>query len=292
MMEITKDLKVGIVGVGKVGMSIVQAFAQSGFKIQGMDIDQGNIDKGLKSVGQNLESLVSKGKMKLEEKDAILSRIILSTDFDGLKKVDVVIEAVFEDMDVKKAAFQKIDKMVGSRDALLLTNTSSLSVTEIASVTGRPEKVAGMHFFNPVPVMKLVEVVRGALTPDETIEQVKALARLMGKTPIVSADSPGFIVNRMLNALAVEAARIVEEGVGTIEDVDTGAKLGLGHPMGPLELFDYLSAIQLLQHVTDYMAVELGERFRLPVWVKNLVRAGKVGRAAGRGFYNYEEKGK
>jgi len=292
MMEITKDLKVGIVGVGKVGMSIVQAFAQSGFKIQGMDIDQGNIDKGLKSVGQNLESLVSKGKMKLEEKDAILSRIILSTDFDGLKKVDVVIEAVFEDMDVKKAAFQKIDKMVGSKDALLLTNTSSLSVTEIASVTGRPEKVAGMHFFNPVPVMKLVEVVRGALTPDETIEQVKALARLMGKTPIVSADSPGFIVNRMLNALAVEAARIVEEGVGTIEDVDTGAKLGLGHPMGPLELFDYLSAIQLLQHVTDYMAVELGERFRLPVWVKNLVRAGKVGRAAGRGFYNYEEKGK
>ena len=292
MMEITKDLKVGIVGVGKVGMSIVQAFAQSGFKIQGMDIDQGNIDKGLKSVGQNLESLVSKGKMKIEEKDAILSRIHLSTDFDGLKKVDVVIEAVFENMDVKKAAFQKIDKMVGSKDALLLTNTSSLSVTEIASVTGRPEKVAGMHFFNPVPVMKLVEVVRGALTPDETIEQVKALARLMGKTPIVSADSPGFIVNRMLNALAVEAARIVEEGVGTIEDVDTGAKLGLGHPMGPLELFDYLSAIQLLQHVTDYMAVELGERFRLPVWVKNLVRAGKVGRAAGRGFYNYEEKGK
>ena len=292
MMEITKDLKVGIVGVGKVGMSIVQAFAQSGFKIQGMDIDQGNIDKGLKSVGQNLESLVSKGKMKLEEKDAILSRIILSTDFDGLKKVDVVIEAVFEDIDVKKATFQKIDKMVGSKDALLLTNTSSLSVTEIASVTGRPEKVAGMHFFNPVPVMKLVEVVRGALTPDETIEQVKTLARLMGKTPIVSADSPGFIVNRMLNALTVEAARIVEEGVCTIEDVDTGAKLGLGHPMGPLELFDYLSAIQLLQHVTDYMAVELGERFRLPVWVKNLVRAGKVGRAAGRGFYNYEEKGK
>ena len=292
MMEITKDLKVGIVGVGKVGMSIVQAFAQSGFKIHGMDIDQGNIDRGFKSVEQNLERLVSKGKMKLEEKDAILSKIGLSTDFDWLKKADVVIEAVFEDMDVKKAAFQKIDKMVGSKDALLLTNTSSLSVTEIASVTGRPEKVAGMHFFNPVPVMKLVEVVRGAMTPDETVEQVKALARLMGKTPIVSADSPGFIVNRMLNALSVEAARIVEEGVGTIEDVDTGAKLGLGHPMGPFELFDYLSAIHLLQYITDYMAVELGERFRLPVWVKNLVRAGKVGRAAGRGFYDYGEKGK
>lgn len=291
-MEITKNLKVRIIGVGKVGVSIVQAFAQSGFKIHGIDIDQGNIDRGFESVEQNLEKLVSKGKMKVEEKEGILSRIDLSTDFDGLKKADVVIEAVFENMDVKKEIFQKMDKLVESTDALLLTNTSSLSVSEIASVTGRPKKVAGMHFFNPVPVMKLVEVVRGTLTSDETVEQVKALARLMGKTPIVSADSPAFIVNRMLNALTVEATRIVEEGVGTIEDVDTGAKLGLGHPMGPLELFDYLNAIQLLQHVTDYMAVELGERFRLPVWVKNLVRAGKVGRAMGRGFYDYEKEGK
>ncbi len=292
MMKITKDLEVKIIGVGKVGGSIVQAFAQSGFKIQGMDIDQGNIDKGFKSIEQNLERLIAKGKIQAEEKDVVLSRIDLTTDFDGLRKADIVIEAVFENMDVKKETFRKIDKMVGSQDALLLTNTSSLSVSEIASVTSRPEKVAGMHFFNPVPVMKLVEVVRGALSSDETVEQVKALAILMNKTPIVSADSPGFIVNRMLNALTVEAARIVEEGVGTVEDVDTGAKLGLGHPMGPFALFDYLSAIHLLQHVTDYMAVELGERFRLPVWVKNLVRAGKVGRAAGRGFYDYREKGK
>jgi len=180
---------------------------------------------------------------------------------------------------------------VTSREALLLTNTSSLSVSEIASVTKRPEMVAGMHFFNPVPVMKLVEVVRGVLTADATVEQVKKLAILMGKVPIVSADSPGFIVNRMMNALAVEATRIVEEGVGTVEDVDLGAKLGLGHPMGPLELFDYLNAIHLLQQVTDYMADELGERFRLPVWVKNLVRAGKIGKVSGRGFYDYSQKG-
>ena len=291
-MEITKDLEVVIIGIGKVGMSITQAFAQSGFKIRGMDIDKGNIDKGFKSIEQNLKGLVAKEKIKTEEKDLVLSRIDLSTNFDGLKKADVVIEAVFENMDVKKETFRKIDKMVDSKDALLLTNTSSLSVSEIAAVTSRPEKVAGMHFFNPAPVMKLVEVVRGTLTSDETVEQVKALAMLMNKTPIVSADSPGFIVNRLLNALTVEAARIVEEGVGTIEDVDTGVKLGLRHPMGPFELFDYLSAIHLLQHVTDYMAVELGERFRLPVWVKNLVRAGKVGRAAGRGFYDYGEKGK
>lgn len=291
IMEMTKDLKVKIIGVGKVGMSIVQAFAQSGFKICGMDIDKHNLEEGLKNVERNLEKLVSKGKIQANEKDAVISRMELSTDLGVIEDADVVIEAVFEDMEVKKETFQKIDKTVRSEDALLLTNTSSLSVSEIASVTARPEKVSGMHFFNPVPVMKLVEVVRGTLTSDETVSQVKSLAKLIGKTPIVSADSPGFIVNRMLNALVVEATRIVEEGVGTVEDVDIGARLGLGHPMGPFELFDYLNAIHLLQHVTDYMSAELGGRFRLPVWVKNLVRAGKVGRASGGGFYNYSQEG-
>lgn len=292
IMDITKDLRIKIIGVGKVGMSIAQAFAQAGFHVYGVDMDQENMDRGLKRVEQNLEAIVSKGKIEAKEKDAILSRIDLSTDFDRIKDADVIVEAIFENMDLKKETFQKIDKLVVSEDALLLTNTSSLSISEIASVTGRPEMVAGMHFFNPVPVMKLVEVVRGTLTSDETVEKVKALAKLMGKTPIISEDSPGFIVNRMLNALVVEAARIVEEGVGTVEDVDTGAKLGLGHRMGPFELFDFLNAIHLLNHVTDYMAGELGERFRLPVWVKNLVRAGKVGRASGRGFYDYSQEGK
>lgn len=289
-MEITKELNIRIMGVGKVGMSIVQAFAQSGFKVKGMDIDQGIIDKGLKNVKENLQKLVSKGKMTEEEMDSVLKRMELSTDIEIVRDADVVIEAVFEDMKIKKETFSKLDKLISSKEALLLTNTSSLSVSEIASSTERPEMVAGMHFFNPVPVMRLVEVVRGILTSDETVEKVKALAKLMGKTPIVSADSPGFIVNRMLNALAVEAARIVEEGVGTVEDVDTGAKLGLGHPMGPFELFDYLNAIPLLEHVTDYMSQMLGDRFRLPVWVKNLVRAGKWGRDYGRGFYDYSKK--
>jgi len=290
-MNITKDLKPRVIGVGKVGMSIVQAFAQSGFKVYGIDIDQASIDTGMKNVEQNLEKLVSKGRIKAEEKDEITEKMELSTDFDLIRDADVVIEAVFESMDVKKEIFTRIDELVISKDALLLTNTSSLSVSEIASVTERPERVAGMHFFNPVPVMKLVEVVRGVMSSDETIEQVKSLAVLMGKKPIISSDSPGFIVNRLLNAMTVEAARIVEEGVGTVEDVDTGARFGLGHPMGPFELFDYLSAIHLLQHVTDYMADELGERFRLPVWVKNLVRAGQVGRSTGRGFYDYGQKG-
>jgi 3-hydroxybutyryl-CoA dehydrogenase len=291
-MQISKDISLKVIGVGKVGMSIVQAFAQSGFEVYGTDVNKGIMDQGLKRVEKNLEGLVSKGKINSEERDAILSRMGFSTDLESIKDADVVIEAVFEEIDLKKEMFKKIDELVASEEALLLTNTSSLSISEIASVTKRPEQVAGMHFFNPVPVMRLVEVVRATLTSDKTVEKVKELARLMGKTPIVSADSPAFIVNRLLNALACEAARIVEEGVGSVEDVDTGAKLGLGHPMGPFELFDFLNGIPLLLHVTEYMAEELGERFRMPVWVKNLARAGMAGREAGRGFYEYTQEGK
>lgn len=291
-MDISKDIKLRLVGIGKVGMSISQAFAQSGFNVYGTDVSQATIDMGLKKVEKNLEGLVSKGKLTAEDRDGVLSRMQFSTKFDILGDADVIIEAIFEDMNVKKEMFKKIDEMVVSKDALLLSNTSSLSVSEIASATKRPEKVAGMHFFNPVPVMRLVEVIRATLTSEETLEQVKELARLMGKTPIVSADSPGFIVNRMLNALLIEGARIVEEGVGAVEDVDTGVKLGLRHPMGPFELFDYLDGIPLVLHVTEYQAEEMGERFRLPVWVKNLARAGLTGRSSGRGFYDYSKKEK
>jgi 3-hydroxybutyryl-CoA dehydrogenase len=287
MMKISKEINLKVVGVGKVGMSIAQAFAQSGFSVHGIDTNEKIIEKGLTAVEKNLEGLVSKEKIKAEDRDAILSRMEFSTELGNIADADVLIEAVFEDMNLKKEMFNKFDDLIASREALLLTNTSSLSVSEIASVTKRPERVAGMHFFNPVPIMRLVEVVRGALSSNETVEQVKQLAKLMGKTPIVSADSPAFIVNRLLNALTLEAARIVEEGVGSVEDIDTGAKLGLGHPMGPFELFDFLNGIPLLLHVTEYMAGQLGERFRMPVWVKNLVRAGLVGRETGRGFYDY-----
>jgi 3-hydroxybutyryl-CoA dehydrogenase len=289
-MKISKDISLKIVGVGKVGISIMQAFAQTGFEVCGTDVNKEAMDKGRKMVEKSLEGLVSKEKIKGEEKDAILSRMKFSADLDAIKDADVLIEAVFEDMDLKKEIFKKFDNLVASKEALLLTNTSSLSVSEIAAVTKRPGQVAGMHFFNPVPVMKLVEVVRGVLTSAETIENVKDLARLMGKTPIVSADNPAFIVNRLMNALACEAARIVEEGVGSVEDVDTGAKLGLGHPMGPFELFDFLNGIPLFLRVTEYLAEELGDRFRLPVWVKNLARAGLKGRETGRGFYDYTTK--
>jgi 3-hydroxybutyryl-CoA dehydrogenase len=282
--------KITIIGIGKVGSSILQTFAQQGFSPLGIEIDQGARARAIQNIEKNLSRLVEKGKMPNEIKKGILDRITLTDDLSKAQDADVIIEAVFEDINIKKDLFKNLDMMNLPAHTLLLTNTSSLSVTEISSVTRRPDRCAGMHFFNPVPVMKLVEVIRGTETSDETIENAKELARLLGKTPIVSKDSPAFIVNRMLNALACEAARIVEEGVGTMEDVDTGAKLGLGHPMGPFELFDYLNAVGLLVHVTDYMEKELGSRFRMPVWVKNLAKAGRFGKDYGKGFYDYSKK--
>lgn len=289
-MEISKDLKIKVLGAGKIGMSIIQAFAQKNFELVGVDINEDNFKKGLNRVEQNLDSLVSKNKINSEEKIKILKRIKLNTDFNELKDADIVIEAVFEDINLKKDLFKKMDELIASSEALLLSNTSSLSITEIASVTKRPEQVCGMHFFNPVPVMKLVEIVKGLETSERTIQQVKELARLLDKVPIVSKDSPGFIVNRMLNAFVMEACRIVEEGVGSPEDVDAGAKFGLGHPMGPFEAADNFDGIPLLVHVCEYMANELGERFRPPIWIKNLVKAGRTGRSSGKGIYNYKKR--
>lgn len=290
-MEISKDLKVKVLGAGKIGMSIVQAFAQKSFEIVGIDINEDILKIGLNRVGQNLNMLVSKNKINSKNKNEILKRIKLSSDFNELKDGDIVIEAVFEDIMLKKDLFKKMDELVASPEALPLTNTSSLCVTEIASVTKRPEQMAGMHFFNPVPVMKLVEIVKGVETSEKTIEQVKELAKLLDKIPIVSKDSPGFIVNRMLNAFTMETCRIVADGVGSPEDVDAGAKFGLGHPMGPFELFDTLDGIPLLVHVCEYMAEELGEWFRPPTWIKNYVRAGRIGRSSGKGIYDYTKKG-
>ncbi len=286
-MDISKNTKIRILGAGKVGMSIIQAFAQKGFAILGIDINEESLKVGLDKIDKNLSMLVSKGKIKDGDKDDILGRIELSTDFESMRDAEVVIEAVFEDINLKKEIFKKIDELVSLPSALLLSNTSSLSISEIASVTMRPAQVAGMHFFNPVPIMKLVEIVKGIETSEETVEKVRKLAELLDKIPIVSKDSPAFIVNRLLNALVVEAMKIVAEGVGTKEDVDIGAKYGLGHPMGPFELFDALDAVPLLVHVLEYMESGLGDRFRPPVWVKNYVRAGRVGKSTGKGFYDY-----
>ena len=286
-MEITKEINLRIIGAGKVGFSIVQAVAQKGLKVTAIDVSEDNLNSGLEKTKKNLDQMIERGKLKPEEKEAIIGRIAISTDFNHLEDADVVIEAVFEDIDLKKELFQKMDEAVKSPEALLLTNSSSLCISDIASSTKRPQWVAGMHFFNPVPVMKLVEIVRGVETSDETVKKIEELSALLGKTSIISKDSPGFIVNRILNALVMEACRIVEEGVGTPQDVDTGLKLGLGHPMGPFELMDALDGIPLITHVCEYMSHELGSRFRPPTWLKNYMKAGRTGKSSGKGIYNY-----
>ncbi len=289
-MEINKDIRLMVVGVGKVGINITQSFAQQGFNLVGVDINEELIKQGRAQVEKDLEKLVSKEKISAEEKDAVLNRIQLTTDFDKLQDADVVIEAVFEDMGVKKELFQRLDNTVKSDEALLLTNTSSLSVSEIGAATQRPDRVAGMHFFNPVTIMKLVEVVRAAETSDDTIEKIVELAKLGGKVPLVCKDSPGFVVNRMLHIFVLEACRIVQDGVASAKDVDTGARLGLGHPMGPLELFDALNGVQLFGQVCSSLEQDLGSRFKIPIWVNNYIRAGRTGRSSGKGFHDYTKE--
>lgn len=289
-MEISKDVRLIVLGVGKIGMSIVQAFAQKDFSVIGIDVNEANLKNGFEKVKANLHSLNQKGKITSEQKQLILGNIQLSTSLGYLNDADVVIEAVFEDIEVKKVVFRDLDQRVSSKEALLLSNTSSMSISEIASVTGRSEFVAGMHFFNPVPMMRLVEIVRGVNTSKRTIQQVVEITKLLDKEPIVAEDSPGFIVNRILNALIMEACRIVEENVGSIEDVDKGVELGLGHPMGPFKLIDWGDGIQLITHVCEYMAQELDDHFKPPVWLKNYARSGRTGKSSGKGFYEYPLK--
>ncbi|WP_028322787.1 3-hydroxyacyl-CoA dehydrogenase family protein [Desulfatiglans anilini] len=289
-MQISKELNLIVIGAGNVGMSIIEAFARQGFNVIGIDLSEEVINRGRGKAEKSIAKSEEKGKISSEERVAVLRRIQMTTDFEVVRDADVVIEAVFENMEVKKELFKRLDNMVKSEEALLLTNTSSLSVSEIASATKRPDKVAGMHFFNPVPVMKLVEVIRGVESSADTISKVAELSELMEKRPIICTDSPGFVVNRLLHILAVEASKIVEEGVATARDVDTGAKLGLGHPMGPFEVFDFFDGVPLLKTVCDYLETELGSRFKVPVWVKNYLRAGRTGRSCGKGFHDYTQK--
>lgn len=278
---------IGIVGLGNIGMNILQTFAQAGKSVLGVEVNTVNVDRYLKRSEENLSGLVARGKMSTDKKDAVLERMRITGHLEDLAPCTAVIEAIDEEIGAKKRLFGQIDGIV-NRQCLLLSNTSSLSVTEMASCVTVPERFAGMHFFNPVPVMKLVEIVRGLQTSETTLEKIKVLSADIGKEAIVSADKAAFVVNRMLNAIAREAVLMIEEGVATAEDIDKGARLGLGHPMGPLELFDYLGCIHLLERVLGHMAEELGSRFRPPVLLRNMVRAGWWGTSSGRGFYDAE----
>ena len=280
--------KIGVLGAGVMGSGIAQVAAQSGFEVVMRDIADEFVQKGLKNIEAFLSKGVEKGKVTPEEKEAALGRIKGTTAVEDLKDVDFVIEAVIEDLELKKKVFKEMDELTRS-EVILATNTSSMSITEIAASTSRPDKVVGMHFFNPVPLMRLVEVIKGLETSDETVDVTWKLAERLGKTPVlVKKDTPGFIVNRIMLPQLMEAIRIYEEGIASMEDIDKAVKLGLNYPMGPFELMD-LTGLDISYFVNEYFRKELPQELKhvTPHALKAKVRAGKLGRKTGEGWYKY-----
>ena len=279
--------KICVVGAGVMGSGIAQVCAQAGFPVNMYDIKQEFIDKGLNNIKGNLKRSVEKGKISQDEADKILGRIATTIDLkQAAKDVDFVIEAAPENMEIKKQVFKDLDEFT-PKNAILASNTSSLSITEIASATKRPEKVVGMHFFNPAPVMKLVEVVKGHLTSQETVETVKELAKKLGKTPVECKDSPGFIANRICVPMINEAITALQEGIASKEDIDLAVKLGYNHPMGPLELADLIGLDIILAIMETYYKEFNDPKYRPATLLKQMVRAGLLGRKTGKGFYQY-----
>jgi len=282
--------KLGVVGAGAMGNGIALVAAQIGCEVVMRDIKDEFVERGMKSIDKFLSRSVEKGKLEAEEKDAVLGRIKGTTDMSQLKDVDFVIEVVIEDLELKKSVFKELDELCRP-EVIIASNTSSMSITEIAAATNRPEKICGMHFFNPVPLMRLVEVIRGFSTSDETIAVTTDLAIKMGKITVeVKKDSPGFIVNRIMIPHMLEAIKIVEEGIASVEDVDTAVKNGLNYPMGPFELMD-LTGIDIAYFVSEYFYKELNKESKWvsPGLLKTMIRAGKLGRKTGGGWYAYDK---
>ncbi len=282
--------KIGVVGAGTMGHGIALVSAQIGCEVIMRDVEDSFVERGMKNIDKFLSKSVEKGKIKEEDKATIISRIKGTTNMEDLKDVDFVVEAVIEDMDLKKTVFKELDELC-REEVVLATNTSSMSITEIATATNRPDKVCGMHFFNPVPLMRLVEIIRGHATSDETVKIATELAKRMGKVTVeVKKDSPGFIVNRIMIPHFIEAIRIVEEGIASPEDVDIAVKNGLNYPMGPFELMD-LTGIDIALFVINYFHNELNKELKwvAPHLLKTMVKAGKLGRKTGSGWYDYKK---
>ena len=288
-MQVDNIKTIAIIGSGLMGNGIAQTCATAGYSVFMIDIDQKFVNNGLASIEKSLGRIVKKGKLSQEDSDSIRKRIQGTTDLKkGISEAsaDVVIEAVTEKVDIKNQLWKEIGEL-SKPDTIFASNTSSISITSMATASKRPEKFIGMHFFNPVPLMKLIEIIRGQLTSDETHKTISELSKKLGKEVITVNEAPGFAVNRVLIPFMLEAIRAVEQGVCTPEDMDTGCKLGLNHPMGPFTLLDYVGLDTTL-FIADYMFEESGNpMFKAPNLLRKMVRAGLHGKKSGRGFYNY-----
>lgn len=275
-----------VIGAGTMGAGIAQAFAAKGYEVTIMDIKDEFVDRGLSNVKKSYDKMVSKGKMSQEQAEEILKRISGTTDMRLAADCDLVIEAAVENMDIKKTIFSQLDGLC-KPETILASNTSSLSITEVASATKRPDKVVGMHFFNPAPVMKLVEIIRGMATSSETFERIKEVSVSIGKDPVEVSEAPGFVVNRILIPMINEAVGIYAEGIATVEDIDKAMMLGANHPMGPLALGD-LIGLDVCLAIMDVLYNETGDsKYRAHALLRKYVRAGWLGRKTGKGFHEY-----
>jgi 3-hydroxybutyryl-CoA dehydrogenase len=277
---------IGVIGAGTMGSGIAQAGAAAGLAVTMIDVSDAALQKGTRSIASSLDRLVGKGKLSAEQRDGALARVRTSTDYGALSGADVVVEAATENVAVKSDILRKIDA-IASPDAVLATNTSSISITQLAAVTSQPARFIGMHFFNPVPLMALVELIRGLQTSDATVARAEALARSLGKTPIVVKNSPGFVVNRILCPMLNEAIFALQEGIAGAQEIDDGMKLGCNHPIGPLALCDMIGLDVLLAVMNVFYADFNDPKYRPAPLLKEMVAAGRLGRKTGRGIYTY-----
>lgn len=279
--------KIGVLGTGQMGTGIIQVFAQGGFDVIAVDLLPASVDKALKSIDQRLSSRVAKGKMALKDKDRIMSKITTSTDMKDLADCDLVEDALPEDLEIKKRAFAELDKIC-KKETIFGSVTSGLSVTDMAAATKRGDRVLGVHFHNPAPVMRLLELVQTIMTSDETIATVKELGKILGKTVVVAPDVGGFIVTRLFTPFLLGAVRMLEEGIATRDDIDTSMKMAVNHPMGPLEVVDFIGLDTELSIAESLYQETKDPKYAPPLLLRKMVTAGWLGRKSGKGFYDYK----